>query len=706
MGFLLPVALLPLLTSLAGTSIVVAGRKVDVGRPVVLWNEAEGFNGYAKACVERAYKNKSVCCTRTFKRYSARRGLKSRDLPALERTVTQLVLHLDGCVNSRSCFYSMHDTPRPDGGCGLSAHFMIDADGTIYQTLDVLESAWHAEQSNSNSIGVEICNRGDASRNELDRLPADYRSRPVKDVVINGHTFHAFDFRPEQYESVIALARAVVRLFPEVKPIIPERDGKPLLETLAKPLAFHGIVGHLHVDKQRQKWDPGAFDWQRLLRALHGFSLPLTVGTTAELPEDKVALQRLLRTLPRNSEEHTHGHFPMGPHRLWHSGVHLRGNPDEPVFAPVRGRLVAARVARTGTAGGGPGSGSGPASGSALALGSSTAFVLLRHELATADGPLIFYSLLHHLAVGSIDASSKVPWIRELVAAGRAATVADLRAGNIVLLDRLVEAGDVVGRVGSVSRGAETGDEVHFEIFAARKLTGAVARPFRTLEAAADGPFVRRAGIIETIGETNSGATAAGGGRSADTTADGLQAFFRNPDQQLGREALRRLAIRHVHEWSSANDFSAFARARELARLSPAERQILYDAAIGPYVFLTRAVAEHAGLPESGTVFSYHPLTFLVSLAASTANVEVHWPAHAPISDGELSDVPVLSAAGSGASAGAGSGPAPADILSDWTRAPPKEDEVSAAFGAPVDSETITRKRDDIPLIVLPRTGD
>jgi hypothetical protein len=93
---LLPVALLPLLTALAGTSILVAGQRVDVGRPVVLWNEAEGFDGYARACVERAYVSKSVCCTHAFKRYSARRGLKSRDLMSLRRTITQLVLHFDG----------------------------------------------------------------------------------------------------------------------------------------------------------------------------------------------------------------------------------------------------------------------------------------------------------------------------------------------------------------------------------------------------------------------------------------------------------------------------------------------------------------------------------------------------------------------------------------------------------------------------------
>ena len=654
--FALPVALFPLLSALAGTSIVVAGQHVDVGRPVVLWNEPEGFDGYAESCVERAYISKSACCGHEFKRFGQRKGLKTRDMQSLRQQITQFVLHLDGCVNSRSCFYSMHDTPRPDGGCGLSAHFMVDADGTIYQTLDLLESAWHAEQANSTSVGVEICNRGDAGRNELDRLPAEYRSRPVKDVVINGHTFHAFDFRPEQYESVIALARTLVRLFPEVKPIIPERDGKPLLETLADPQAFHGIVGHLHVDKQRHKWDPGAFNWQRLLRALHGFSFPVTVGTLTEIPETKSGLQRTLRTLLRNSEEHTQGHFPMGAHRLWHSGVHLRGNPGEPVFAPVRGRLVAARVA--------------------MAQGSSASFVLMRHDLNTTDGPVTFYSLLQHLAAGAINDSSSVPWIRELVGEGNTPMVQSLRAGNIVLLDRPVEAGDVVGRVGTVARGAETGDEVHFEIMAPKKMTGALSKPFRYLEAAADGAFVKNGGIVAF----------ADGDKNSDVTGDELHAFFRNPEAQLQRETLRRLAIRHVHEWSAANDPETFAGARELARLPADDRAKLYDAAIRPYQFLTRGVAIHSGLPESGAVYSYHPLTFLIALGASTANVDLHWPAHAPLPNVDL-DVIALKG----------------DVLSDWTRPPRADDEISTAFGTAIHTETVTRKREDIPLILLPR---
>ena len=156
----------------SATAIVIAGQGYDVGRPVVLWCDAErGFNGYSETCVERGLSADSPCCRRPFRRYGERREVRPGNLKDLQQTVRQLVLHHDGCVNSRSCFYSMHDQPRADGQCGLSAHFMIDADGTIYQTLDVSERALHAEQANPISIGVEICNRADASRNELDRLP-------------------------------------------------------------------------------------------------------------------------------------------------------------------------------------------------------------------------------------------------------------------------------------------------------------------------------------------------------------------------------------------------------------------------------------------------------------------------------------------------------------------------------------------------------
>lgn len=37
----------------------------------------------------------------------------------------------------------------------VSAHFIVDQDGTIYQLLSLSDTAWHASQANQHSIGIE-----------------------------------------------------------------------------------------------------------------------------------------------------------------------------------------------------------------------------------------------------------------------------------------------------------------------------------------------------------------------------------------------------------------------------------------------------------------------------------------------------------------------------------------------------------------------
>ena len=48
----------------------------------------------------------------------------------LQQVVDQFVIHFDVCGTSRRCFEVLQDKR------GLSVHFMLDIDGTIYQTLD------------------------------------------------------------------------------------------------------------------------------------------------------------------------------------------------------------------------------------------------------------------------------------------------------------------------------------------------------------------------------------------------------------------------------------------------------------------------------------------------------------------------------------------------------------------------------------------
>jgi len=636
-----------------GSSIIVAGQPFEVGRPVVLWSDPQGFDAYQVRCIDQT----GGCCAKDSKRYGARKGIERRTLDELRGMVSQLVLHFDGCVNSRSCFKSMHNRPRPSGeGCGLSAHFMIDADGTIYQTLDLVERAFHAEEANTVSVGAEICNRGKVDRSEWPKLPPDYRTRPTRDVVVNGEHHEAYEFRSEQYDSIVALARTLLRVFPRIKPVIPERDGQPIMDTLADPLAFAGILGHLHVDLQKQKWDPGALDWRRILRALNGFELPVQIRSFTELPREQAELISARRAAFFNAEERASGQFPVAPGRLWHSGVHLRAAPGSPVRAPTRGRIIAARQAQVGA--------------------SSRSLVLTRHDIDVDGEPLTFYSLIAHLdlpPLGSPGAEA-IPWL-QAVARGPRETRAALEAGQVVVLDQRVEAGDPVGSVGTVSRGPEQGPEIHFEIFTVDRLGGEFGRTFRTVNAAGDGPLVRRSDIVAAID----------GNGDQQLDGDELRRFFRSGDLDR-RQALRRLAVRHRHEWGDRTTSSEWSSLRELAGIPEAQRQQLYDVAIAPYIFWTDELARATGLPANQTIYSYNALTFLLELAARAAHVEM------PRTRGrEISE--------------AGSEPRKLGYvpLTDWTR-PQASPIERPLLGAPVGMRLGPRRREDIPLIELPPT--
>jgi N-acetylmuramoyl-L-alanine amidase len=639
-----------------GTFLVAAGQHIEVGRPVILWTDAErGFNGYADQCLEEAARQSSPCCKSRFKRFGDRPGVHT--LEDLKQKVHQLVLHHDGCVNSRSCFYSMHDTPRPDGGCGLSAHFMIDADGTIYQTLDLLERAYHAEQNNGISIGVEMCNRADASRNELARLPPDYRTRPVRDVVINGHTMKAFDFRPEQYRAIIALARAIVRTFPNIHAVIPQRNGVPELDTLADPLEFQGIVGHLHVDRARQKWDPGAFDWRMFQSALNGYYLPQPIAGHARFPlDDPASIDRIASRVLESVEERSQATFPVGEGGLYHSGLSLAGVPGAPLVASAPGTIVAARFALHGT--------------------SSTSFLLIRHDVQIGGDSLAYFSLLFHVAPIESFASSGIPWLSQLEQGHDHRALSTLKLGNVALLDAHVEAGEVVARVGFVQRGSEIGPRTRFEIFTPGEIPPApLARSFRTADGTHDGPWMRRGYVLDLL--------ATAGVKRLDAGA--LAGFFRDDDNLDGRQALRRLAVRHPHEWGDRIDETSFTGSPELADLDPGARKRLYDESIRPYVFWTDGLSEHAHLPKDQVVYSYNPIAFLAALAAAHGGGYLKWPA-ADIADRDAP--PVVQ---------------PKDALEIMGRSPALAPPMDPpTFGPLVRAVVEPRRVRDIPLISLP----
>jgi N-acetyl-anhydromuramyl-L-alanine amidase AmpD len=185
---------------------------------------------------------------------------------------------------------------------------MLDLDGTIYQTLDLKERAWHATTSNSRSIGIEIANMGayaedgdnpfaewygkDNQGQVCVTIPAAYgdgglrtkgfvghpaRTEPVRGT-IQGQDLIQYDFTPAQYQALIKLTAALCRVLPKIKCDYPKDAQGNLIraklpdEDLNK---YAGVLGHFHV--QTDKVDPGpAFQWDYVIdgaRKLLGESL-------------------------------------------------------------------------------------------------------------------------------------------------------------------------------------------------------------------------------------------------------------------------------------------------------------------------------------------------------------------------------------------------------------------------------------------------
>ncbi|MEM7264059.1 MAG: peptidoglycan recognition family protein [Planctomycetota bacterium] len=282
-----------------GQEIRACGQLFYIGTPVVLFHDPGGFDAYRPHRFFEPEIQEPVHEPERLARFgSHRRNLPPehdarvrRDgwtLPDLRESVSQVVVHYDMSGTSWNCFKVLHDVR------GLSCHFLLDVDGTLYQTLDLKERAWHAGVANDASIGIEIAHIG-ARRDPAElkrwyperdgkafyqiprlirgRLPEEYVGIPARpglfDEVIHGARYYQYDYTEEQYRALERLLVGLSRIFPKLEPNIP-RDGNGELVWVTLPnqgADFRGVIGHHHLTRQKQ--DPGpAFDWERIDRVL------------------------------------------------------------------------------------------------------------------------------------------------------------------------------------------------------------------------------------------------------------------------------------------------------------------------------------------------------------------------------------------------------------------------------------------------------
>jgi hypothetical protein len=501
----------------------------------------------------------------------------------VKSAIRQFVVHHDGCTSADMCF-SVLQNER-----GLSVHFLLDNDGTIYQTIDLGLMAYHASEWNIDSIGVEMCNRGDANA-----YPHVYDSgkfgpkRDLKPCTINGHKILAYDYTQQQKDSFTALCRALQRLLPNLPAEFPQATpGVQHWGTIPKDqsMRFAGYIGHYHL--WDQKWDPGPWEFETFCRKLRGSFcypiypkgepkknqvLPAIPEQSDELKEDAIDLYKA------NEARADGGFFPVGPWgeaRLWHGGVHLAAKDGAGVFAPFPGRLVAARMGKTSAIG-------------------SVNFVLLRHDMTLGPARTQFYSLYMHLADELSSSDKPMPWIEKSEAWKSA------KPGEVALLDEPIEAGSQIGRVGRAGPAELSKAQIHVEFFSTAELFAGMpgASVWTVVDGTASGRFCDAKQINDII----------------DTDHDGmlskqeLSTFFASGN---GTQ-LHYLVPLHVSEWTAEPSWAEALRVpKDFKKMKAADIDQLVADQITPGLWWDARVAAHCRLPADGIVYHYHPVTFL-----------------------------------------------------------------------------------------------
>ncbi|MFO0577239.1 MAG: N-acetylmuramoyl-L-alanine amidase [Polyangia bacterium] len=572
-------------------NLIVCGRSYNIGWPVTNFYDNPSFSAYTLRC----FKGKDGGAPgilpfapakglgKSPYRYRERRlmGGQKGDLRRLQEIIRQFVIHHDGLFSSAQCMHVLHDER------GLSVHFLIDNDGTIYQTLDLADGAFHATGVNEISIGVELCNRGVVDLDGPDAYRKRGQSRDIAECMVHQSRYRMWQYTRAQYEAMVALGRALTRLLPNLPQVYPEWNGVVLPTWMADPRAFAGYIGHYHVTNN--KWDPGCFDFKWFVSKIRANATWFVCldknnecSAASEIAENPtLAEQQASFLIKANEEEAMGGYYPVGPFgksRLWHGGLHLSLPEDTPVFSPFPGRIVACRF------------------GDDVPIGSAN-FVLVRHFFRLAGVPTLFYILYYHLAKED-PRTGRTRW---LIGADKAPFWDQLAAGEVVFPDVDVPGGEILGHIGHAGPPGSFEGQVHLEVMAPEEI-GAKLDPgfWKAIDAGGSGHFCDVREILSAIDKPK---------------ADGilsepeLRAFFQRND---ARAELRKLAVRFKSEWAQDPAYeSELLKSKDFRSLPLVARQRLFRDQIKPTLWYTPELGDKIGLPKDFLVWHYHPIRFI-----------------------------------------------------------------------------------------------
>ncbi|RIA85638.1 N-acetylmuramoyl-L-alanine amidase domain-containing protein [Glomus cerebriforme] len=168
-------------------------------------------------------------------------------------SINGIVLHWDVCTSARDCFLTLCQR-------GISGHILIDGDGTVYQTLDLVKLAYHAKGWNSYSIGIFLQNPVGKLKDDQNR--DYYESREPG----RNKPYTHLDFTDEQKKIIIKVCEALCKIFPNIPRILPPLSNDGLITTATLPVKDRvGILANYNV--QSGTLGPGDSLWVEFYRA-------------------------------------------------------------------------------------------------------------------------------------------------------------------------------------------------------------------------------------------------------------------------------------------------------------------------------------------------------------------------------------------------------------------------------------------------------
>jgi hypothetical protein len=217
-----------------GTSIYAGEQSVDIGCPVIKWDEDGGFDFTPK------------------KKYNVR----SLSFEDLQNTIKQFAVHWSVTYTAKSCFQGLLAR-------GLSVNFIIDDDSvnnyaTVYQCLDITHGAWsQGGVFNNLGSGVEIAYMPQAWENKNLYSEANqqkYNVQPHETAMATVHGQQMLVFTPTeaQINSLVRLIAGYTQLFPNVPAKFPrDSDDNVITTVLPDAESYSGIVNHYNLTRNK-----------------------------------------------------------------------------------------------------------------------------------------------------------------------------------------------------------------------------------------------------------------------------------------------------------------------------------------------------------------------------------------------------------------------------------------------------------------------